>query len=1202
MHFYRGSGVGAARYFEEGHRGAEVPDAGVSDAGVYYTEGAGVVAEIDSWRGGERQGVSVAVGPGGLVGWVEGVDLGSGEVKGLIRSGGVERLPLRFVEVVVNNPKSLSIVASQNPVVAAAVDAVLARQADEIAGYLSRVAVTRSGSRGGQVETGGLEVQTARVKHLTSREGDPHRHVHLMLNTRVRTLEGEWRGLHSVAVRQHIGAVNERGSRVLVTDRALREVLAGEGYTLGADGEIDQARDAVKLLSKRTAVVAQNRDRFEAVWRAAHPGREPSQRVRNGWDREAWEEGRKAKPHDGESVEEMVERVRVELADAGFDFTPGARRRYGHDLGGQPAAGVVGLSVGEVDCDRVADDVVAVLSAQSSAWTVAELTARVEAAVAGCGVLGDASAVGGLVEDVHARATARCVSVLDVATYTPTVMSRHLTSPAVIDADARLNLGLAGLAGGPGTRDGDGAVIAGRHGFDTGQADAVGAVCGKRRLEVIVGPAGAGKTRMLDGANRRLAVLGREMVLVAPTLKAAQVAAGEVGVEGLSVSKLLYDHGFRWDRSGRWSRLAVGEADPVTGTVHHGPGRVLSERSVVVVDEAGLVSVDQACALIDVAAETGASLRLVGDPRQLGAVGRGGVIETAARWAADGPVLLDQVHRFLAVGVDDTGMPVTTTDTAYAALSLRLREGGDPGGVFDELVGRGQVVAHSTRGEVIAALAGTAAAQGGDSDGLAVTVATNADAADLNAAVRGLRVAAGQVDDTVVAVGVDGVRIGVGDRIVTRRNDTARDVANRETWTVEHVTDTGTVHATRDGRHVVLDPAYLAEHTQLGYATTDYGNQGVTAERSVTWVTEATTSGGLYVGITRGRYDNTVHVVAANLETARGQLISAAVRDRTDRGLDAARSLAEADATAVTRPARAGVDLAEWRTAAELDAAAQHTRAWLAKQLRDLQDMPTVPDDLRRDRDRAERAAADVARAAAAAHHGEADRITASRDDLAARVTADYLAARDDARIITAGPGRLHLHAGQVEAARDRCDDIARRWGTVQLPGGAWSDHAVNQAAQQTAGRIVGPAIRRHHDQAAVEERTADSLDRQVTNRSDDHQRMLRTNQANVARRAETTRTAEAALEEISRRQQRRDELTAIMTPDQVATIDRAREALVEQQQQRQPVVHQGPSRQPQPGPPRPAPRDRDQIMAERARQARQAAHQQQHEGPSIEM
>ena len=189
MHFYRGRGNGAAGYFDEGHGRAE----------AYYTEGHQVAVQVDTWRGGERLSSAVLEDRGALEAWVEGRDPATGEVKGIIRSGGPERAPLRFVEVVVNNPKSLSVVATQDPVVAAALERVMARQADEICRYLSTVAVTRTGRRGAQVELGDLEVETARVTHLTSREGDPHRHVHLMLNTRVKAPDGTWRGLHSVA-------------------------------------------------------------------------------------------------------------------------------------------------------------------------------------------------------------------------------------------------------------------------------------------------------------------------------------------------------------------------------------------------------------------------------------------------------------------------------------------------------------------------------------------------------------------------------------------------------------------------------------------------------------------------------------------------------------------------------------------------------------------------------------------------------------------------------------------------------------------------------------------------------------------------------------------------------------------------------------------------------------------------------------------
>ena len=512
MHFYRGSGTGAAKYFEEGHGRAE----------AYYTEGHQAVVQVDAWRGGERLSSAVLDGRGELEAWVEGRDPATGEVKGFIRPGGPERAPLRFVEVVVNNPKSLSVVATQDPVVAAALERVMERQADEIGKYLSRVAVTRAGRRGAQVEQGGLELETARVTHLTSREGDPHRHVHLMLNARVKAPDGTWRGLHSVALRQHIPAINALGHRVLVTDQGLHQALASRGYSLGADGEVDQARAAVELMSKRAALVDAGQARAEAAWRAAHPGEEPSRRTVHGWHHQAWEETRRPKPRLKEGPAELAERVRLELAEAGFDFTPGRDR--GQGLVAAPVP-----SVAQVERDEVVAEVVAALSAARSAWSGAELTTATEKALVRTGVVGDAQGVTELAEDLRARAEARCTSVLVGDEKVPSVMSRYLTSAAVIDADLALNLGLAGLAGDGGPRDTEAGIAARGAGLDAGQAEAVAAIAGGAGLEVVIGPAGAGKTAMLAAAQEALPAQGRELVVLAPTRKAAQVATAELG-------------------------------------------------------------------------------------------------------------------------------------------------------------------------------------------------------------------------------------------------------------------------------------------------------------------------------------------------------------------------------------------------------------------------------------------------------------------------------------------------------------------------------------------------------------------------------------------------------------------------------------------------------------------------------------------------
>jgi hypothetical protein len=125
-------------------------------------------------------------------------------------------------------------------------------------------------------------------------------------------------------------------------------------------------------------------------------------------------------------------------------------------------------------------------------------------------------------------------------------------------------------------------------------------------------------------------------------------------------------------------------------------------------------------------------------------------------------LVLDTVHRF--------------ADPEYAALSGLMRVGERSGEVFDELLGRGEIVIHASDVERVQALAATATASSND---LAlVTADTREQVAALNAAIRDRRVAAGLVEDRHSLTTDAGERIGLGDQVATRRNDRDLAVAN----------------------------------------------------------------------------------------------------------------------------------------------------------------------------------------------------------------------------------------------------------------------------------------------------------------------------------------------------------------------------------------------------------------------------------------
>ena len=268
---------------------------------------------------------------------------------------------------------------------------------------------------------------------------------------------------------------------------------------------------------------------------------------------------------------------------------------------------------------------------------------------------------------------------------------------------------------------------------------------------------------------------------------------------------------------------------------------------------------DTARALLASADEAGARLALLGDRHQLAAVGRGGVLDLAVRQVDPAAHLtLDGVHRFTRT--DDAGQ--TVPDVGYAELTLAMRTGDDPGAVFDTLIARGLVRLHADQAALQEALAATAAVHHRDGERVAVVVDTREQAAELSEAIRERLVADGRVDVHAVVTTRAGQRIGVGDRIATRRNDRELGVANRDTWTVtaigrhgELVVRTGepgptdraaagvipptvdrvTPAATVPGgvtpgrsRQRVLPADYVNAHVELAYASTAHGAQGDT--------------------------------------------------------------------------------------------------------------------------------------------------------------------------------------------------------------------------------------------------------------------------------------------------------------------------------------------------------------------------------------
>ncbi len=170
--------------------------------------------------------------------------------------------------------------------------------------------------------------------------------------------------------------------------------------------------------------------------------------------------------------------------------------------------------------------------------------------------------------------------------------------------------------------------------------------------------------------------------------------------------------------------------------------------------------------------------------------------------------------------------------------------------------------------------------------------------AALNAAIRDRRVIDGAVDDLHAITTEAGERIGVGDQVVTRRNDRDLDVANRDIWTVVALGAHGSLAVASPnprGQSRLLPAAYVREHLELGYASTVYGAQGETVAAAHLVVGEHTGAASAYVGMTRARHRNLAHLVAESVDDARRQWIEVFGRDRADLGPSHAAEIAAED-------------------------------------------------------------------------------------------------------------------------------------------------------------------------------------------------------------------------------------------------------------------------------------------------------------------
>lgn len=683
----------------------------------------------------------------------------------------------------------------------------------------------------------------------TSRRLDPQLHTHAVIANRVKAPDKRWLALDARRIKidqrtlsalYHANLRSELTTRLNVKWRTPEHGIA----------EIEGIPDAVLAeFSQRTRDVdhrlAHKLERFSESL-----GREPSDRECWQLEREAVLDSRPAKPNN------------VSLCDLRQDWE---RRtiELGHDPG-RIVRGAVGRQLDVVGIDQLTVGTMVAhalesLAGRQSSWRPAELVRELAAAMPTTTTVDSAELMNLLELLADQVVEQRCVDIsrpvpsgvelrCDGRPVTEPAVDRALTTQTILDEEE----GLVAWAQHRKTSQPDTShpwLTLDTRGLSEGQQAATRAVTGTGGLELVVGPAGAGKTTALAHAVDILGFQQRSAFGVTPTAAAAEVLGLEAEMRSDTLDKLLYEHS-------RPGRAPIPEFDLAAGTT-------------LIVDESGTVSTPKLAALARLADRKHWRVVLVGDPRQFAAVGRGGMFGHLVDTL--GAVELDEVHRF--------------THQWEAEASLRLRSG-DPT-VVDVYDRNGRIHAGSPEEmetDILEAWM-TARKQG---ESVVLMAHSNQTVHRLNQQCQQLLADIGHLDVNGPAVDARNQTLLTGDEVVTRLNDrtllTDRGltVKNRDHWIIQQIHPDGQLTLAGRTGTVTVPADYVTGHVELGYAQTSHANQGRTVDTALLYIDTPTDHPGIYTPLTRGRHTNHAYVGLDNNQTGVDVLAQAVAREWAD--------------------------------------------------------------------------------------------------------------------------------------------------------------------------------------------------------------------------------------------------------------------------------------------------------------------------------
>ena len=328
-------------------------------------------------------------------------------------------------------------------------------------------------------------------------------------------------------------------------------------------------------------------------------------------------------------------------------------------------------------------------------------------------------------------------------------------------------------------------------------------------VEVVEALAGTGKTYTAGVLRSLYEAAGYRVIGLAPTGRGARELTDEGGIPAWTIDRALIE------------------------IEQHGVG--FGERSVIVLDEAGMAPTRLTARLLEHAARAEAKVIAIGDSGQLPSVLAGGWLRAVGDRV--GALRLTEVMRQRdpgerrALAALHDGVPGRYIEWAYDKDRIDVVRG-------DRLVERAVE-------EWIPAVVEHGASQ-------AVMIARdNETRSQLNEAARAHRAEAGELGEER---SYGGTLVAVGERIICRNNDARVGVDNGTRGTVRHVDSARVVVETDSGAVRELPAGYIVDQVEHAYCLTGHGMQGGTVERAIVVASsQDLTAGWSYSALSRAR-------------------------------------------------------------------------------------------------------------------------------------------------------------------------------------------------------------------------------------------------------------------------------------------------------------------------------------------------------------